>query len=87
MHMSKTIWFTTKRYGWGWQPATWQGWIITLIFVILVALHSFSIIWYEQFQLLGMVAWGAVLGAIIISLLIICYIYGETPHWRWGNKD
>ena len=30
-------WFGPKRLGWGWRPLTWQGWLITLILVALLA--------------------------------------------------
>ncbi len=26
-------WFKRKRYGWGWTPATWQGWLIIAFYV------------------------------------------------------
>ena len=33
--MTKEIWFKRKTYGWGWTPATWQGWVITGLYLIL----------------------------------------------------
>jgi hypothetical protein len=34
-------WFRRRRIGFGWQPASWQGWLITLAFAVIVigALH------------------------------------------------
>ena len=29
-------WFKRKLYGWGWTPATWQGWLSTFVFIGLV---------------------------------------------------
>src|SRR5262245_12007807 len=26
-------WFKRRTYGWGWVPATWQGWLTLLIFL------------------------------------------------------
>jgi hypothetical protein len=26
-------WFCKKRFGYGWTPATWQGWLVTALFV------------------------------------------------------
>ncbi|HLZ73932.1 hypothetical protein [Phenylobacterium sp.] len=30
-------WFRPKVTGTGWTPQTWQGWLITLVFVVLFA--------------------------------------------------
>ena len=40
-------WFGPKRVGWGPAPKTWQGWVITLVWLIslvstLLYLHSIS---------------------------------------------
>jgi len=24
-------WFKAKLYGWGWDPAIWQGWLVLLV--------------------------------------------------------
>ena len=32
---TETAWFGPKRCGWGWSPASWQGWAITLAFGVL----------------------------------------------------
>ncbi len=31
---TKTAWFGPKRWGWGWSPASWQGWVVTLAFSV-----------------------------------------------------
>ena len=32
--MSKGPWFRAKRFGWGWTPITWEGWLVTLLGVV-----------------------------------------------------
>ena len=27
-------WFRRKRWGYGWTPASWEGWVATLLFVL-----------------------------------------------------
>jgi hypothetical protein len=29
-------WFRRKRFGYGWTPANWQGWVVTLAFVLVI---------------------------------------------------
>lgn len=83
--MSNKVWFRAKTYGWGWTPVTWQGWIVTIIFAVLI---GFSIARNST----GYTASQAILGfspqviLLIAALLCICYKKGEKPSWRWGNK-
>lgn len=35
-------WFKRKIWGWGWTPATWQGWLSTLIYISLVLLIALN---------------------------------------------
>jgi hypothetical protein len=30
----RNIWFKAKRYGYGWTPYTWEGWLVFFIFLI-----------------------------------------------------
>lgn len=83
----KKKWFKARRFGWGWYPATWQGWIVVLVYagiltqeVRVMHIHSQSI----SDTLSGLVIPFLVATAI---LFIICYITGEEPKWRWGKKD
>jgi len=34
----KTYWFARKTFGWGWTPASWQGWLVTAGFLVIVFL-------------------------------------------------
>lgn len=33
--LTKKVWFGKKKIGWGWRPASWQGWLVTLIFLMV----------------------------------------------------
>ncbi len=37
------LWFKRKLYGWGWTPATWQGWAVIGIFLVSIMLDSFML--------------------------------------------
>jgi hypothetical protein len=34
-------WFKPKKYGWGFQPINWQGWLATAGFVALVLASAY----------------------------------------------
>ncbi len=33
---AKQYWFKRKQWGWGWTPVTWQGWGVTMVYIIVV---------------------------------------------------
>ncbi|MEK7584942.1 MAG: hypothetical protein AAB455_00250 [Patescibacteria group bacterium] len=83
----RKLWFKAKRYGWGWTPASAEGWLGLAIYLVVLI----KIFWkidansgYEN-------------GALIILnppfiiatgiLLLVCYLTGEPPRWRWGGKN
>jgi len=78
-------WFKRKLYGWGWTPATWQGWLITLIYIVLI--FSFALTLDENSSDRE-VAFTFLLPLILLTttLMYIAYKKGESPRWQWGKK-
>jgi hypothetical protein len=74
-------WFPAKRYGWGWGiPATWQGWLVLIAFVALVAAGPFL------FPLRQAPAAFAIYIAVLVAVLtFVCWLTGEPARWRWGD--
>jgi hypothetical protein len=80
----KRPWFVAKRYGWGWTPATKEGWIATAAFLaadiaIVFGTADFVHGWrdYLVYTLLPLLG-------IITIFILVCYKTGEKPRWRWG---
>lgn len=80
------VWFRRKRYGWGWTPARWQGWLLLIIYtacVIMimaqldVAATADAALARITFPMLGVTA----------ILVLLCYLTGEKPRWQWGRED
>lgn len=85
-HMQK-LWFKTKRYGWGWTPATWQGWLVLVIFLALIIGNVLRIDATQHSNsdaLMSILPQNAIL---VLVLILICYRTGEKPRWRWGDDD
>lgn len=83
--MKKRLWFKAKLYGWGWYPATWEGWLCLFAYIVLmmfVALRAESMYSYEIDALISVIPVAVVL---TVLLLFICYKTGEKPRWRWGK--
>lgn len=75
-------WFAPKRYGYGaGLPIAWQGWVLTIAFVILILLAS----------LLIHVSMLAYFSTILTLVLAFTIIAARTTRggwrWRWGNGD
>ena len=82
MAESKQYWFPAKRYGWGWgPPVTWQGWLVLIACLLLLLLGVF--LFPPREDLLEFIVFTAVVCA---ALMAICYLKGEPPGWRWGDK-
>lgn len=85
MKRDKQPWFVVKNYGYGWMPATWQGWTITLVWIAIFAGFvawanlRFSNVWLSMtVSILFGGFWMGVLYGISMKT-------GEKQSWRWGK--
>jgi hypothetical protein len=79
------IWFKAKRYGYGWVPVTWEGWLVLFLYIAFnfwnfrrldAVSHS------NSDTIRPFVIWVFFSTFFLIS---ICYKRGEKPGWRWGK--
>jgi hypothetical protein len=83
MRDREEYWFPAKRYGWGWgPPRKWQGWAVLAGFIGLLSL-LFTVIPPEE----DIVSFLVATGGLTALLLLICWMKGEPPRWRWGNSE
>lgn len=80
-------WFKAKQYGLGWVPASIEGWAVLCTY-IAICIYIFAKIDYSSHSnsdtLIGFAVPFIVLTLILI---IICYVKGEKPYFRWGEKN
>ncbi|MFN3188324.1 MAG: hypothetical protein ACK42D_02150 [Candidatus Paceibacteria bacterium] len=81
----RIIWFKRKRYGYGWVPCTWQGWLIITIYIVGLIKMANDLLPESASSsptrfFVGMVIW-------TILLLVIAYRTGESPRWQWGKDE
>ncbi len=82
----KNFWFKRKRYGFGWVPSSWQGWIISLIY-ILILVKLFTMADIDSHSISDTFIKLSVPFIIVSSIfIVICYKTGEKPKWQWGSK-
>ena len=76
-------WFPAKRYGWGWGvPKVWQGQVVLVAFFVLL-LGGAPLIIPARGELFFL-GYAIVL---CLALMAVCWLKGEPPRWRWGDKD
>ena len=83
----KNLWFKRKSYGWGWTPATWQGWASTLLYVLLLVAFGLTL---DQTSPPNEIVFTFVLPIVLLTIVFIRLAYkkGEKPRWQWGkDKD
>ena len=82
----KGYWFKRKVYGWGWFPATKQGWFVTLIFIIIAIALAINI---NELATGKDIILGLFLPLLLMLIIMIriCYAKGEKPRWQWGFKN
>ena len=77
-------WFKRKLYGWGWTPATREGWAVTAVFILLVignVIRFSPETKSEEDILFGLMPQTIVL---IVIFILIVVLKGEPPKWQWG---
>jgi hypothetical protein len=83
----KRYWFKRKIWGWGWIPATWQGWSVTILYVFLILL---LVITKEEYVSgnsdsgSNFLVFGLPFLVLTGLLMFIAYKKGEKPKWQWG---
>lgn len=81
------LWFKRKLYGWGWTPATWQGWMAILVFLGILALDYFFIEAPLPAPDVPPVAFLLRTALYVGVLVALCYKKGEKPRWQWGMPE
>jgi len=79
----ENYWFRARWYGWGWVPATWQGWLTTTIYVFIGIILGIALENNEQTKYSTPI-YLLVLTTITLSFIFLTYKKGEKPKWSFG---
>jgi hypothetical protein len=83
------LWFHARSYGWGWTPATIEGWLVVAAFVAATLINTGVLVYrtragsHSRSAMLAFLLAQAVCVGLVIA---ICWMTGERPRWRWGNQ-
>jgi hypothetical protein len=80
------VWFKAKRYGWGWVPSSWQGWLATLVYIAIIVYNFWRIdhVSYSASDtLITFIPQAFFISGIFVW---ICIKKGEKASWKWGAQ-
>lgn len=80
-------WFYTKKYGWGWTPVTWQGWLVVMIYFYVFIAVFISIDSRSNSMSDTLINSVVPLSLATLIAIGVCYRTGEKPMWRWGKTS
>ena len=82
-------WFKRRRYGYGWVPVSYQGWLTITGYLAVLLITSFTLLkdttrntYTPEVNLFILLV--AICTAILI---VIARAKGPSPKWRWGQKS
>lgn len=84
--MPRKLWFKAKRYGWGWQPATIEGWLCLGMWFVVTLGWSIRVEYMYLADKETLVKILPVSALTTAMLILVCMLNGERPSWRWGDK-
>ena len=95
---TKHYWFRPKRFGWGVVPISWQGWLMTLVLLVLIFASAYangfwSLDQSNTIQISPYIA-PQNLTAWLLDVVLLVAIFALTTapltdgplRWRWGQK-
>jgi len=82
----KRFWFKRKRYGWGWRPATWEGWLVDFSYVILLVCIFSYIDRYSHSASDTLIGVIVPMLSLTIVFILITWLTGERLRWQWGKR-
>jgi hypothetical protein len=74
--ITSKAWFGPRTsFGWGWRPTSWEGWLTTAVFLVLVAV---SILIWPHAVLIST-------AALVVLLVIVLLLTGDSPGGQIGG--
>ncbi len=82
----REIWFKRKRFGLGWYPSSWQGWLVTFFYAGFVILLSMRI---DENSTMEEVMIRFAFPSLLLTLIFmkIAYKKGQSLKWQWDRDN
>lgn len=80
----KNLWFKRRRYGWGWTPVVWQGWLNVVVYLFILIPSN---LYFMNGSKKGILIFLGILILATLILLLVSFWKGPTPKWRFGKRE
>jgi hypothetical protein len=64
--LGRKVWFKPRSFGYGWTPASWEGWTVTLVWMVV---SGVGVLWLLRHHPLLIVPW--VVAWCVVLLVVI----------------
>lgn len=86
-NLDNKYWFKRRRYGYGWTPVTWQGFLIVILGLAAIIIAAFQLPNKPAQPTPDQLAMFYGVCAVVIVIFIVAgYLKSPKPHWRWGKR-
>jgi len=85
--MWKKYWFKPKRYGWGFYPISWEGWLATLGLLGMVLISAYVNNFFTS-AITAQDGFSFLFDLVVVIALSSVVFDGKTKgsvKWRWGK--
>ena len=82
-------WFRRKRWGYGWTPASWEGWVASLVYVgaVAVALAVMLGTRSDEHSVRAWIVFLVFVGCLTALFVLFCKAKTDGDwHWRDGRE-
>jgi hypothetical protein len=77
-------WFKRKIFGWGWTPASWQGWVVITIFALALLWVGLGVAGISEPTRNDLIDFFTRVVVLLVLVILISKKKGQKPHWKWG---
>jgi hypothetical protein len=84
--MSDKKWFKRKLYGYGWTPASGEGWLVLVLYIVFNTKNFLEIYSVSESTKDSLLSFAPLFILSTALLICICIRYGEKPRWQWGKR-
>ena len=85
----KKYWFKPKHFGYGFFPITWEGWLSTLVLILLIFMSAYVNGFFSE-EVSSKGGFDFLLDVIVICTIFTLLFKDKVRgglQWHWGWKD
>ena len=83
---NKRHWFRARKNGYGWTPASFEGYLVIFLYIILNIGLFIRINRNSDSGSDTLIGFGPIFVILTLILIFTCLLKGEKTNWNWGRK-